>query len=164
MTSAAQGSAKPMQIELHKTTAAKPQAVFRTIVDIVNWPRIIRSVAAVELLTPGRVRVGTRVRVNRVIYGHEMTEELEVETFERPHRLRLVGESRGMHYERDHVIDALQIGSRLMFIFRSRAGTEPARAAQDLIAPLLQINLRDELERDLVDFAAAASELASRPM
>ena len=95
-----------MQIELHKTTAAKPQAVFRTIVDIVNWPRIIRSVAAVELLTPGRVRVGTRVRVNRVIYGHEMIEELEVETFERPHRLRLVGESRGMHYERDHVIDS----------------------------------------------------------
>ncbi len=67
-----------------------------------------------------------------------------------------------MHYERDHVIDALQIGSRLMFIFRSRAGTEPARAAQDFIAPLMQINLRDELERDLVDFAAAASELGSQ--
>ena len=33
-----------------------------------------------------------------------------------------------MHYERDHVIDRLQIGSRLMFIFRSRArtGTSPA--------------------------------------
>jgi hypothetical protein len=153
-----------MQIELHKTIAAKPQAVFRTIADIVNWPQIIRSVAAVELLTHGRVRVGTRVRLSRIIYGHQMIEELEVETFERPRRLRLVGESRGMHYERDHVIDALQIGSRLMFIFRSRAGTEPARAAQDFIAPLLQINLRDELERDLVDFAAAASELASRPV
>jgi hypothetical protein len=68
-----------------------------------------------------------------------------------------------MHYERDHVIDRLQIGSRLMFIFRSSAGTEPARAAQDFIAPFMQINLRDELERDFVDFAAAASELASRP-
>ena len=152
-----------MQIELHKTVAAKPQAVFRTIADIVNWPQIIRSVAAVELLTHGRVRVGTRVRLNRIIYGHQMIEELEVETFECPRRLRLVGESRGMHYERDHVIDRLQIGSRLMFIFRSRAGTEPARAAQDFIAPFMQINLRDELERDFVDFAAAASELASRP-
>jgi hypothetical protein len=45
-----------MRIELHKTVAAKPQAVFRTIADIVNWPQIIRSVAAVELLTHGRVR------------------------------------------------------------------------------------------------------------
>jgi hypothetical protein len=152
-----------MQIEIHKTVAAKPQAVFRTIADIVNWPHIIRSVAAVELLTHGRVRVGTRVRLHRIIYGHQMIEELEVETFERPRRLRLIGESRGMHYERDHVIDRLQIGSRLMFIFRSRAGTEPARAAQDFIAPFMQINLRDELERDFVDFAAAASELASRP-
>ena len=61
--SAVPGPAKPMQIELHKTVAAKPQAVFRTIADIVNWPQIIRSVAAVELLTHGRVRVGTRVRL-----------------------------------------------------------------------------------------------------
>jgi hypothetical protein len=129
-----------MQIELHRTVAAKPQAVFRTIADIVNWPQIIRSVAAVELLTHGRVRVGTRVRLHRIICGHQMIEELEVETFERPRRLRLIGESRGMHYERDHLIDRLQIGSRLMFIFRSRAGTEPARAAQDFIAPFMQIN------------------------
>ncbi len=75
-----------MQIELHKTIAAKPQAVFRTIADIVNWPQIIRSVAAVELLTHGRVRVGTRVRLHRIIYGHQMIEELEVETFERDRR------------------------------------------------------------------------------
>jgi hypothetical protein len=153
-----------MQIELHKTIATEPHAAFRTIADIVNWPQIIRSVAAVELLTHGRVRVGTRVRLSRIMYGRQMIEELEVETFEPPRRLRLVGESRGMHYERDHVIDALQIGSRLMLIFRSRPGTEPARAVQDFIAPLMQINLRDELERDLVDFAVAASELASRPM
>jgi hypothetical protein len=152
-----------MQIELHKTVAAKPQAVFRTIADIVNWPQIIRSVTAIELLTRGRVRVGTRVRLNRIIFGHPMIEELEVETFERPRRLRLVGETRGMHYERDHVIDGLQVGSRVMLIFRERAGTEGARAAQDFIAPFMQINLRDELERDLVDLAAAASEMASRP-
>jgi len=67
-----------MQIELHRTVAAKPQAVFRTIADIVNWPQIIRSVAAVELLTHGRVRVGTRVRLHRIICGHQMIEELEV--------------------------------------------------------------------------------------
>jgi hypothetical protein len=36
------------------------------------------------------------------MYGHQMIEELEVETFERPRRLRLVGENHGMHYERDH--------------------------------------------------------------
>jgi len=88
-----------------------------------SWPQIIGSVTAIELLTRGRVRVGTRVRLIQIMYGHQMTEELEVETFERPRRLRLIGERRGMHYERDHVIDRLQIGSRLMFIF-----TSPRRA------------------------------------
>jgi hypothetical protein len=29
-------------------------AVFKTVEDIVNWPRIIRSVAGVELLSTGR--------------------------------------------------------------------------------------------------------------
>ena len=65
-----------------------------------NWPRIIRSVAAVELLSTGRIRAGTQVRLNRIMYGHETIEELEVETFEWPRRLHLVRENRGMHYER----------------------------------------------------------------
>ena len=33
----------------------------------------------------------------------------------------------------------------------------PARAAQDFITPFMQINLRDELERDLIDLATAAA-------
>jgi hypothetical protein len=80
--------------------AAEPPAVFKTIADIMNWPRIIRSVAAVELLSTGRIRAGTQVRLNRIMYGHETIEELEVETFEWPRRLHLVRENRGMHYER----------------------------------------------------------------
>jgi hypothetical protein len=63
---------------------------FKTVTDIMNWPRIIGSVTAIELLTRGRVRVGTRVRLIRIMYGRQMTEELEVETFERPRGLRLV--------------------------------------------------------------------------
>ena len=84
-----------MQIEVHKTVAARPPAVFKTVTDIMNWPRIIGSVTAIELLTRGRVRVGTRVRLIRIMYGRQMTEELEVETFERPRGLRLVETERG---------------------------------------------------------------------
>jgi hypothetical protein len=67
-----------------------------------------------------------------------------------------------MHYERDHVIDALHVGSRLMLIFRNSAETEPARTTQDFITPFMQINLRDELERDLLDLATAAAQSASK--
>jgi hypothetical protein len=150
-----------VQIELHRTVAARPPAVFKTVADIMDWPQIIGSVTAIELLTRGRIRVGTRVRVTRIMFGHETIEELQVETFERPRRLRLLGESRGMHYERDHVIDSLHTGSRLTLIFRNGPEAEPARAAQALISPFMQINLRDELERDLVDLATAASQSSS---
>jgi hypothetical protein len=34
------------------------------------------------------------------MYGHETIEELKVETLERPRRLRLVGQNRGMHARR----------------------------------------------------------------
>ena len=70
-----------MQIEVHKTVAARPPAVFKIVADIMNWPQIIGSVTAIELLTCGRVRVGTRVRLTRIMHGHQMTEELEVETW-----------------------------------------------------------------------------------
>ena len=89
-TTAALCSTDDHAIEVHKTVAARPPAVFKTVTDIKNWPRIIGSVTAIELLTRGRVRVGTRVRLIRIMYGRQMTEELEVETFERPRGLRLV--------------------------------------------------------------------------
>jgi hypothetical protein len=64
-----------MQIEVHKTVAARPPAVFKIVADIMNWPQIIGSVTAIELLTRGRVRVGTRVRLTRIMHGHQMTED-----------------------------------------------------------------------------------------
>jgi hypothetical protein len=149
-----------MQIELHKLVAARPLTVFRTISDVMDWPQIMRSVAAVALLTRGRIRVGTRMRLTRIIDGLETTEELAVDMFERPRRLRLVGEKRGVHYERDHVIDALHDGSRLMLIFRDRPELDSAHVAQDFFTPFKQITLRDELERDLADLATAAAQFS----
>jgi len=61
-----------MQIEVHKTVAARPPAVFKIVADTMNWPQIIGSVTAIELLTCGRVRVGTRVRLTRIMHGHQI--------------------------------------------------------------------------------------------
>jgi hypothetical protein len=42
-----------------------------------------------RVLSTGRIRAGTQVRLNRIMYGHETIEELEVETFEWPRRHKL---------------------------------------------------------------------------
>jgi hypothetical protein len=102
-----------MQIGVARTVAARPATVFAAVADIANWPLLIRSVRAIELLTPRPIRVGTRLRQTRVMMDHETTDELEVVTFERPRRLRLVGEKLGMHHELDHLVDALSLGSGL---------------------------------------------------
>jgi hypothetical protein len=144
-----------MQIEVARTVAPRAVIVFATVADIVDWPLLIRSVRAIDLLTPLPSRVGTRQRQIRVMMGHEAVDELEVTTFERPRRLRLAGQLFGLPYELDHVIDALAVGSRLMMIFRKRSAT--GRELQDFIAPFMEIKLRDELEQDLNDLAAAAA-------
>jgi hypothetical protein len=116
----------------------------------------VRSIRSVEVLTPGPIRAGTRLREDRIMFGAETTHELEVVTVDRPHRFRLQVDHPDLYYELDHLIDAVYGGScRMMLIFRSRPSTDPGRVLQPLMAPFMSVNLRDELERDLADFAAA---------
>jgi hypothetical protein len=152
-----------MQIEIAKRLAAPPPKVFDIIADPTHWPQIMRSVVAVEVLTRGPLRVGTRLREIHVMFGQQTTEELEVIEMERPRRLRLAGQNHGLRYERDHIIDALDIGSRLMLVFRTKpqAQDQTGRALMDFIAPYMEVNLRDELESDLADLAAAVTRMAA---
>jgi hypothetical protein len=110
-----------MQIAVAKTVAARPLTAVETVADIVEWPQIIRSIRSVELLTPGPVHAGTRLREQRIMFGHETTEEMRIAEIERPRRLRLVAENHEINYELDHLIDSLGTGSRLMTGFPERA-------------------------------------------
>lgn len=149
-----------MQIEVVRTVAAPPRAVFSAVSDIANWPRIFRTVHEVEVLTSGPIRVGTRLRESCVMLGHEATVTMEVATLEPPHRLRLTAENRGMHWERDYLIDALELGSRITLIFRTRPENAVGRTFQPLMSPFMQIKLRDELEQDLADLTTAAVQVS----
>jgi ribosome-associated toxin RatA of RatAB toxin-antitoxin module len=91
-----------MQIELVKTVAAQPAVAFATVANVTDWPRFIDSIKSIEVLTPGPIRAGTRMRENRIMFGRDITQETEVATIERPHRLRLFVEHPDLHYELDH--------------------------------------------------------------
>jgi hypothetical protein len=151
-----------MQIELARMVAALPRAVFAVVADVVRWPQILRSTTRVERLTSGPLRVGTRLRETRIMFGQETSLEMEIAALERPHRLRLVAETRGMHWERDHLIDAVAGGgSRVMLIFRTRPEDGVGRTLQPIMTPAMEIILRDELEQDLEDFISAAKALVA---
>jgi hypothetical protein len=83
---------------------------------------------------------------------------MQVATIERPHRLRLFVEHPDLHYELDHLIDAIYGGGcRISLIFRSRPETPAGRAVHPFMTPFMEITLRDELERDLSDLASAVT-------
>jgi hypothetical protein len=151
-----------VQINVARTVAAPPSVAFATLADIMHWPEMIGSVTSIELLTSGPIRVGTRLRGRRIIFGHDAAEEMEIVEIERPRRLRLAAQNDHLHYERDHIIDAIQSGSRLTLILRPKPGTDAGRALQSFIAPFMDINLRGELEQDLIDLATAIAARSSK--
>ena len=151
-----------MHIELAKTVSAPPADVFAVVANILDWPYIISSIKKVELLTPGPIRIGSRLLAERIMFGRIGTQKLEIAEIEHPHRLRMLLDHPDLHYELDHVIDAVYgAGSRITLIFRSRPATSGGRALQPLITPFMEVTLRDELEQDLSDLAAAVPHRVS---
>jgi len=151
-----------MQIELAKTVAAQPIDAFTIVTNVADWPGIISSIKRIEVLTPGPLRAGTRLREQRTLFGRNRAQELEIAAIERPHRLRLWADDPDLAYELDHMIDAIFGGGcRITLAFRTRPVSQVGRAAQPFMAPFMEITLRDELEQDLSDLAAAVSRQAS---
>lgn len=150
-----------MQIELSRTVATQPQVAFETVADVLAWPLKLSSVLSVELVDRGPIKVGTRLRLMRLLFGRETTLNMEVATIERPHRLRFFVAHPEINYELDHLIDAIYGGGcRMTLIYRSRPHTDVGRALHPFLTPAMQILLRDELERDLAELASdvAASD------
>jgi len=151
-----------VQIEVRKNIAADPASAFAVVANIMEWPQIFNSVRSVELLTSGPIRPGTRLREHRRFLGRDTLLNLEIGTLERPHRLCMLVQNPDLHYEWDHLIDAIYAGgSRLMLVFRSRPETPAGRTLQPLMSPLMGVTLRDELESDLSDLAVAIARIAA---
>jgi hypothetical protein len=151
-----------VQIELAKIVAAQPVDAFDIVADVAEWPQIIRSITSVQVLTPGPIRPGTRLRENRIMLGREATQEMEVAKIDAPHRLRLWADQPDLSYELDHLIDGVFGGGcRLMLVFRTRPTTLAGRAIQTFATPFMSTTLRDELEQDLTDIASAISARVS---
>jgi hypothetical protein len=147
-----------VQVDLTKTVSGSSANAFAIIADVTDWPRIVDLIKSVELLTAGPIRVGTRLREQRILFGHNSTQAMEVANIEPPHRLCFIVEHPILHHELDYLIDGIYGGGcRISLIFRSRPRNQVEHVAHPFMTPFMAITLRDELEQDLSDLAAAAS-------
>lgn len=145
-----------MQIDARRVVAASPAMVFSLISNAVEWPLVLRTVESAELLTEGAIGLGSRLRERRLLLGADAVLESEVIEFARPHRFRLFVAGSDRSFDRDFLIDAVDGGkSRLTIAIRPGARASTGRALLDIISPVLQVRLSDELEMDITDFAAA---------
>jgi hypothetical protein len=145
-----------LQIEVRKPIGSSRAEIFAVVSDIERWPEIMRSVRSVHLLTPSPLRPGSRFRQLRVMLGHAADHEVEILAFDRPNRLLLSAASADIDYQLDHLVESVfGAGQRLTLIFRSQPRTLVHDRAQPFLSPFMEITLRDELEQDLADLAAA---------
>jgi uncharacterized membrane protein len=78
---------------------------FQAMIDFPNAPQRISAIKRIEMLTDGPVRVGTRFRETRVMFGREATETMEISKFEPGRSYELTATSCGCLYRSEIRID-----------------------------------------------------------
>ena len=121
-----------MQTRIEVLIDAPPARVFAHVADIPRWPERISAITRLEMLTDGPVRVGTRFRETRLMFGREAVEEMTVAELTPPERLVLTASNHGTDYRMTHLITPEGAGSRLLLVLEGKVRTLAAR----LLLPL----------------------------
>lgn len=139
-------------IEVSERIDAPREAVWLRATAIEEWPETIEAILKVENLTGGPMRVGTRFRETRVMFGKEATEEMEVSEFEPPMRYVTLAESHGSKYRSEVLFEEQADGGTVMtFRFEATPVTMGAKVMGAVMMPMMKKMLRKCLGEDLGD-------------
>jgi carbon monoxide dehydrogenase subunit G len=150
-------------ITLTRDVTATPDDVWRVLTDVRGSADALSGVSAIEMLTDGPYRVGTRWRETRSIMGGAETEEMEVVEVDAPRHTVIRSEARGAVYHTVFTLEPAGDGSRLTMEFGGTA-PEAGLVRRFLTAVPTRIGLmmmRKMMTRDLRDIASAAEGRAT---
>lgn len=131
------------------------ERVFARASDIENAPEMIPAIRKIEMLTPGPVRVGTRFRETRVVFGREHTETLEVTGFDPPRSYTVGCESCGCRYESRFSFRPKDGGTDVEMTFEATPLTFFAKVMGVLMRPMTK-KMAEHCAKDLDSIVAAA--------
>lgn len=83
---------------IRRTIAAPPERVFALATDFARLPQVMPAILRVEVLTPGPIGVGTRIRETRRMFGREASEVMTLAELDPPHGYALTCDSCGCRY------------------------------------------------------------------
>lgn len=121
-----------MEINLETLIEAPADRVFQVLTEVERLPDRVSAITHIEMLTSGPLRVGSRFRETRRMFGREATEVMTVAEMEPPERLVLTASGHGTDYRVEHLLAAEGARTRLSMAFSGVPRTFTAW----LLAPL----------------------------
>ena len=100
-----------MDVAITKDIMATQDRVFSIFTDLGQAAGRISGIEKIEILTGGPMRIGTRWRETRVMYGKEATEEMEITTFDPPNSYQADARSHDMHYISEYKFSPIDNGA-----------------------------------------------------
>jgi carbon monoxide dehydrogenase subunit G len=138
---------------------APPEVVFEVASDFRNAAANISNIEALEVLDDGLIRVGTRFRETRIMFGKESSEEMEITGFDPPRSYTVEGESCGGHFRFEYRFVGDIAGTNV----RVEVETRPISLFAKLMTPLsslMIVTMKKCIAADLNDLKHVAKEKA----
>ena len=148
-----------MQVTVECTTRAPVEIAYATHLDVMQWPRFVRGIEKVEMLTQGPPRVGSRFRETRLMFGRRASEEMTIAELVPAQRQVLTAENHGTRYTATATFTPQEGGTLIRLRFEGAPVSLLARLMSGL-AMLMAGTVRKQLQADLDDVAAEAGRRA----
>lgn len=142
------------QFSVRRSIAAPIDVVFAQVSDFANAPKHCSGINRVEMLTDGPVRVGTRFKETRVMFGKEATEVMEVIALTPPHGYVLGSEACGCRYRREIRLAPAANGTDAVMNFSAQPLTFFAKIICKLMGFMMK-SVSKACAQDLEDLKAA---------
>ncbi|MCG3135159.1 MAG: hypothetical protein HMLKMBBP_02665 [Planctomycetes bacterium] len=147
-------------IVLVRDVAAPPSALFAALADVPNFAKHVSGVVGVEMLTAPPVRVGTRFRETRVVFGKPHAEVLEVTELSPDRAFSLRCDSCGVRWDTRFTVEPAASGARLSMTMEGRCITVAARLMSP-VAALMRGSMVKMISKDLDELKASVERSVS---
>jgi carbon monoxide dehydrogenase subunit G len=131
--------------------AAPADRVFKLLSDFAHAPDHVSGINKVEMLTPGPVRVGTKFKETRMMFGKEATETMEVTTFDPPRSYTIQALSCGVEFRSTFRCTPEGTGTKV----RLEVETTPKSLFAKILSPIMKLMMGGMMKKcvmkDLAD-------------
>jgi carbon monoxide dehydrogenase subunit G len=151
------GAEEGPDVEAHGGTSigVPAEEVFDYVADARNEPKWLPGATDVRLSSPEPIGLGSRFTGT---YARAGTVELEITDFQRPFRLTIHGDAKGMTFEDEIRVESIGDGAHLSAVMR----TQP-KGVFKLIAPMMGRVISKQFHTNWENFPTALERNGSAP-